>query len=160
MSINFPQSTHVLRNDGLVPTMLLLSFFGAVLILWGVWLVLARVPITITCTQGELVRGTTIYAECPADQVGRVQRGFPAIVIAQKKGGGRTVIEAVVLGLPADNAMVRSAGSVEIFAFPEAPLTERSGLEVRIEVAKRSPLELLLTGEAIAQPSPTGTPTP
>ena len=159
MSINFPQSTHVLRNDGLVPTMLLLSFFGAVLILWGVWLVLARVPITITCAQSELINSTTIYAECPADQVGRVQRGFPAILVDQN-GGRRAIIEAVVLSVPSNNTTARSASSVEIFAFPEAPLTRRSGLEVRIEVAKRSPLELLLTGEAITQPSPTGILTP
>jgi hypothetical protein len=139
--------------------MLLLSFFGAVLILWGVWLVLARVPITITCAQSELINSTTIYAECPADQVGRVQRGFPAILVDQN-GGRRAIIEAVVLSVPSNNTTARSASSVEIFAFPEAPLTRRSGLEVRIEVAKRSPLELLLTGEAITQPSPTGILTP
>jgi hypothetical protein len=159
MSINFPQSTHVLRNDGLVPTMLLLTIFGVVLILWGLWFVLARIPITITCAQSELVDSTTIYAECPADQVRRVQRGFPAILIDQNDGR-REIIEAVVLGVPSNNMTARSASSVEIFAFPETPLTRRSGLEVRIEVAKRSPLELLLTGEAITQPSPTGIPTP
>jgi hypothetical protein len=139
--------------------MLLLTIFGVVLILWGFWFALARIPITITCAQSELVDSTTIYAECPADQVRRVQRGFPAILIDQNDGR-REIIEAVVLGVPSNNMTARSASSVEIFAFPETPLTRRSGLEVRIEVAKRSPLELLLTGEAITQPSPTGIPTP
>lgn len=159
MSINFPQSTHVLRNDGLVPTMLLLTIFSTILILWGVWFVLARIPITITCTQSELASDTILYAECPVDQIRRVQRGLPAILISQN-GGRREIIEAVVLSVPSNNPTTRSASSVEIYAFLEAPLTKRSGLEVRIEVAKRSPLELLLSGEAITQPASTGTPIP
>lgn len=159
MSINFPQSTHVLRNDGLVPTMLLLTIFGAVLILWGAWFVLARIPITITCTQSELASDTIFYAECPADQIRRIQRGFPAILISQD-GGRREIIEAVVLSVPSNTSSARSPSSVEIYAFLEAPLTKQSGLEVRIQVAKRSPLELLLSGEAITQLVPTGTPIP
>jgi len=139
--------------------MLLLTIFGAILILWGAWFVFARVPIIITCTQNELASETTLYAECPPDQIRRVQRGFPAILIAQD-GGRREIIEAVVLSVPSNNSTTRSASSVEIYAFLEAPLTKRNGLEVRIEVAKRSPLELLLGGEAIVQPIPTGTPIP
>lgn len=159
MSINFPQSTHVLRNDGLVPTTLLLSIFGAVLILWGFWFVLARIPITITCTQGELASDGTLYTECPADQIHRIQRGSPALLIAQN-GGRREMVEAVVLSVPSNNSTTRSATSVEVYTFLEVPLTKSSNLEVRIEVDRRSPLEIILSGEAIAQPAPTGLSTP
>jgi hypothetical protein len=148
MAINFPHSTRALRNDGMLPTTALLAIAGSLLVLWGAWFVLARVPITVICTQAQLGREGALVAHCPPGQAARLTQGDPTLVIITS-GGSRQVIEAVILRVSDLYTRDLAPDTVEVYPFIKEPLPAGAAAEVHVEVATVSPLQLVLRGDPI-----------
>jgi hypothetical protein len=143
MAISFPHSTRVLRNDGLIPTAVALAVVGLILLAWGAWAVLARVPITATCAQATVNIDGTLLAHCPPEQIGKIRQGAPAVVMAAT-ADGRLTFNAVVLRVPNASARRLAPDTIEVHPFSDRALAPGTSVEVHITLAEASPLELIL----------------
>lgn len=143
MAINFPHSTRVLRNDGLIPTSVALAVAGLILLAWGAWAVLARVPISVACTQATVNIDGSLQAQCPPEQIAHIRQGAPATVIAETIDG-RITLPAVVLRVPDAYSRQLSQGMVDVYPFAERPLEPGTPAEVHLTLAEASPLALIL----------------
>lgn len=143
MAISFPHSTRVLRNDGFMPIAFILFGASFILLLWGLWFVFARIPLTVDCPQAEVGQEGAILAQCPADQLGRVRQGAPALAIVTSNGT-RRAYNAVVLRVPNSYSRGLAADQVEVYPFLNTDLPAGAQIEVRIEVQELSPLQLVL----------------
>ncbi len=155
MAINFPHSTRVLRNDGMVPTGVLLAMAGCILLLWGAWFVFARVPITITCAQATPTRDGAIMAQCPPGTIGRVNRGASAVIVVTRNGNHQ-VFNAVVLRVPDRYIRDLAPDTVEVYPFLTEPLPAGVATEVRVTVEEVSPLHLVLRGNSTSYATTSG----
>jgi hypothetical protein len=155
MAINFPHSTRVLRNDGMVPTGVLLAMAVCILLLWGAWFVFARVPITITCTQAAPTRDGAVVAQCPPGMIGRVNRGASAVIVVTRNGNHQ-IFNAVVLRVPDHYIRDVAPDTVEVYPFLREPLPTGATTEVRVTVEEVSPLHLVLRGNSTSHTTISG----
>ncbi len=155
MAISFPHSTRVLRNDGMLPTAVMLAVIGSILILWGVWFTFARIPLNVTCAQATLTRDGALVVQCPPGQVERLYRGAPATVIITSKGS-RQIFAAVILRVADTYTRDLAPNTLEVYAALGDALPAGATTEVQVEIETLSPLQLLLRGSSIPSAASSG----
>jgi hypothetical protein len=154
----FPRSVQSLRRDGYAPIGFGLVPALVVLVAWVVWMSSANVPLFAT-SHLATVDARQVVATFRADErANRIRIGQTARVRLEGLSASRYGVATAVVAAIDDE---RSRGDVRVVlslseSSPEISLREGLAAEVEVEVARVSPLALLIqsSGRRTADPSP------
>lgn len=134
MSLAFSRSLRALHNDRFRPALVGLALALLTLAAWGFWFVAARVTLYESSRAFEVQRDGQLAVHFSPEARARLQPGQAAVFLPED---GAAAWPALVMDVP-------HTGAIPVYiAAPESPAPGLAG-EVRVEVARVSPLMLVL----------------
>ena len=144
----FSRTLRSLDADGFGPSLVAIILAMLLLLLWGMWFFLAKIPLTEVSQSVQMTQSETIIATYSPNVVTHLQEGQDAYV--RLEGLWPETVSAIVMNVNYEK------GQVELFA--EEDLYFVDGVQeqveyVEIEVEKISPATLVMRASGLFEPS-------
>jgi len=147
-STPFSRTLRSLDADGFGPSLVAIILAMLLLLSWGIWFFLAKIPLTEVSQSVQITQSETIIATYSPNVMARLQEGQDAYV--RLEGLWPKTVSAIVMNVNYEK------GQVELFA--EEDLYFVDGVQeqvehVEIEVENVSPATLVMRASGLFEPS-------
>ena len=147
MTTPFSRSIRILDADKFRPSLLIIGFAIVILVIWLLWLTLARITLLET---GQIIHITpvgAVEAEFKGKNNQRIKAGQPGLLtITGEAGDNLGLISAIVVARHAttEEGTIRVDLLIIDDRFFSLPISDEIAGQVKIEVDRVSPLQLFL----------------
>ncbi len=160
MTTPYSQSLRSVYDNGFWPWVIGIAVTLALMVLWGLWFMLARVALYVTSTDVELAGNSQVIAHFPPEDIARLLPGQDAMLQlnGQSTEQATMSIPARVLDVYSPAADQQGQAELELLptqaGFSNAQVVSAVSRQVTVQVEKVSPLELTLRALGKATGSP------